>query len=116
MVAAPAKDGGVFLFALHQHAYHRGKFLDLSWLTSNLFEDLLAYADGLELTVHRAAAGFDVDSLSNISTVIAKSAVWFSGVLKSFHIGKILLFPFRAFDFQIETISACQVFRGPPAQ
>ncbi len=65
--AAPTHDGGAFLIGLNRQAYRREEFLNLSWQTPHLFNDLCSRLSAAPLPVIRP----DYDSWQSPEAEIA---------------------------------------------
>jgi glycosyltransferase A (GT-A) superfamily protein (DUF2064 family) len=63
-VLAPSKDGGVYLIGLTKQAYQRKQFIDLPWLTSDVFNALTNYLLLLNITSCNETQGEDIDNIS----------------------------------------------------
>lgn len=64
VVLGPARDGGYYLIGTHRDAWRQGVdglFRDMPWSTAEVFEETLARADSLGLTVHGLPVLADVD-------------------------------------------------------
>ena len=66
LVLAPAKDGGVFLIGISIEGYNKDCFLEIPWLSNEVFNALEAYAIHSSLTLAIAAPGEDIDDITSL--------------------------------------------------
>lgn len=117
LVLGPCSDGGVYLIGISLQAYHRERFINLQWQTSELFNDFRIYAEENSLCVSIVELLNDVDnfqSLLNWSIANKKHALatW---VLRQIEVLKRNYIITSRFPFTLVKHSTQHTFRGPPS-
>ena len=115
MLVSPSADGGVNLIGLQSEAFHRAKFLNLPWLTSNVYAQLNAYAADLQLSLSIQPVTTDVDDVTGMfQFTAAHQDDWLSKLLLQLLVKPHLVkTTFSSLLFS-STNGQAWLLRGPP--
>ena len=69
-VLGPATDGGFYLIGMHKSSFDSELFLQFSWQTDKLNQQILNYATLKDIPLIKLEVLFDIDNLSDLKKVI----------------------------------------------
>ena len=61
IVLGPSADGGVYMIGIHKQAFDKKDFLQISWLTSSVCDQLIDYAHKKTCSLSLEATAIDID-------------------------------------------------------
>lgn len=121
-VIGPTKDGGTYLLGLNQNAYKRDAFIQLSWETESLQNDLQAYQHEFDLEAVILEKLQDIDTVKDFSvaltTIVKTNHPLFQAlqkILQKYSIRSIQSFYENPFQHSLHSQLTFQL-RGPPSQ
>ncbi len=113
LVAGPTIDGGAYILGFSRENFEVDRFKALSWCTSNLFQEILDYANDLNVSIQVLETFRDIDSSNDLAQLLQGSSIFISAI-RSIIFSYIQEWSNVVNRFMIQQLVSNRLFRGPP--